>query len=122
MNPASAPRLGVRVAGFGDTGTRRRGRVAIDSGPRRVTQPESRGDGQADGESLADDLPEDETDDPVEEWERYPARVAEENVGYQKLAWYAAPFGDAGVAVVLLAATVNGLRRVGRALIRLLVR
>ena len=61
-------------------------------------------------------------DDPFEEWERYPATEAEENIEYQKVAWYAAPFGDAGVALLVLAAVVNVLRRTGRAVIRLLMR
>ena len=66
--------------------------------------------------------PREEVDDPFEEWQRYPATEAEENIGYQKLAWYAAPFADAGVGLLVLAATLNALRRVGRALIRLLMR
>ncbi len=66
--------------------------------------------------------PPDEADDPFEEWERYPATTAEENIGYQKVAWYGAPFGDAGVGLLVLAASVNVLRRAGRAVIRLLVR
>ena len=72
-------------------------------------------------ESIDDGPPVDEADAPFDAWERYPARVAEENAGYQKLAWYAAPFGDAGVGMLLLAAVVNGLRRAGRVVIRLLV-
>ena len=63
-----------------------------------------------------------ETDDPFEGWERYPATEADENIGYQKLAWYAAPFGTEGVTLLLVAAVVNGLRRAGRTLIRLIVR
>lgn len=66
--------------------------------------------------------PPDGADDAFEEWERYPATRAEENIGYQKVAWYGAPFGDAGVGLLLLAASVNILRRAGRAVIRLLVR
>ncbi|MFO7533290.1 MAG: hypothetical protein R6W93_12575 [Candidatus Limnocylindrales bacterium] len=58
-----------------------------------------------------------ETDDLFEDWERYPAAQAEENIEYQKVAWYGAPFGDAGVALLMLAAVVNVLRRVGRAMI-----
>ena len=61
-------------------------------------------------------------DDPFEEWERYPADEAEENIGYQKLAWFGGAFGDTGVALVVLGAIVNLLRRVGRAIIRLLMR
>jgi hypothetical protein len=71
---------------------------------------------------MADARPEPELDDPFEEWERYPVDEAEENIGYQKLAWYAAPFGSAGVGLLLLAAITNGLRRLGRAAIRLLIR
>ena len=63
-----------------------------------------------------------QADDPFQGWERYPATRAEENIGYQKVAWYGAPFGDAGVGLLLLAASVNVLRRAGRAVIRLLVR
>ena len=63
-----------------------------------------------------------QADDPFDEWERYPATRAEENIGYQKVAWYGAPFGDAGVGLLVLAASVNVLRRAGRAVIRLLVR
>ena len=66
--------------------------------------------------------PRDEADDPFEEWQRYPASQAEENIEYQKIAWYGAPFGDAGVALLVLAAVVDSLRRIGRAVIRLLVR
>ena len=66
--------------------------------------------------------PEFEDDDPFEEWDRHPVDTAQENVGYQRLAWHAAPFGDAGVSVVLLAFVLNGLRRIGRATIRLLLR
>jgi hypothetical protein len=66
--------------------------------------------------------PRDRADDPFDEWERYPATRAEENIGYQKIARYGAPFGDAGVGLLLLAASVNVLRRAGRAVIRLLVR
>lgn len=66
--------------------------------------------------------PSDEADDPFEEWERYPATAAEETVEYQKVAWYAAPFGDAGLALLVLSAAVNVMRRAGRALIRALMR
>lgn len=66
--------------------------------------------------------PSDGADDPFEEWERYPATAAEETVEYQKVAWYAAPFGDAGVALLVLSAAVNVVRRAGRALIRALMR
>ena len=62
-----------------------------------------------------------EAEDPFEDWERYPAIQAEENIEYQKVAWYGAPFGDAGVALLVLAAVLNVLRRVGRAAIRRLV-
>ena len=61
-------------------------------------------------------------DDPFEEWERYPATEAEENVEYQRVAWYGAPFGDAGVALLVLTALVNVLRRVAHAAIRVLMR
>jgi hypothetical protein len=71
---------------------------------------------------MADARPEPELDDPYEAWERYPVDEAEENIGYQKLAWYAAPFGSAGVGLLLLAAIANGLRRLGRAAIRLFIR
>ena len=59
------------------------------------------------------------TPDPFEDWERYPARKSEEQLEYQKLAWYAAPFGSAGMALVVLAMIVNLLRRLGRQLIRI---
>jgi hypothetical protein len=72
--------------------------------------------------SSGDVRPREEADDPFEEWERYPATQAEENIEYQKVAWYGAPFGGAGVALLVLAAVVNVLRRVGRAAIRLLLR
>lgn len=72
--------------------------------------------------SIGDVRPGEEIGDPFEEWERYPATEGEENVEYQKIAWYAAPFGDAGVALLALAAVVNVLRRAGRAVIRLLMR
>jgi hypothetical protein len=71
--------------------------------------------------SSRDSLPREEADDPFEDWERYPATQAEENIEYQKVAWYGAPFGDAGVALLVLAAVLNVLRRVGRAVIRRLV-
>ena len=57
-----------------------------------------------------------------EDWAESPVRDVEESVGYQRLAWYAAPFGDAGIALLVLSFTVNGFRRVGRAIIRLLIR
>jgi hypothetical protein len=60
--------------------------------------------------------------DPFEAWDRHPIDEADENIGYQRLAWFAAPFGDVAVALLALAAVVNGLRRVGRAFIRLLLR
>ena len=66
--------------------------------------------------------PGDVDEDPFEEWERYPATEAEENINYQKVAWYGAPFGDAGVALLVLAAVANVLRRIGRAAIRVLMR
>lgn len=58
-------------------------------------------------------------EDPFEDWERTPARKAQEQLEYQKLAWYAAPFADAGIALVVLAAAVNLLRRLGRQIIRI---
>ena len=58
-------------------------------------------------------------EDPFEDWERTPATKAQEQLEYQKLAWYAAPFGSAGIALVVLAAFVNLLRRLGRQIIRL---
>lgn len=61
-------------------------------------------------------------DDPFEEWERHPADEAQERLEYQKLAWYAAPFGDAGITLVLLTALVNLARRLGRQFIRLAAR
>ena len=44
------------------------------------------------------------------------------DIGSQKLAWYVAPFGDAGVGWLVLGAITNRLRRLGRAVIRLLMR
>ena len=64
----------------------------------------------------------DEEPDSFEEWERYPARVAEENVGYQRLAWYAGAFGDGAFALLALAVIANTLIRVGRAIVRLVLR
>ena len=58
-------------------------------------------------------------EDPFEEWERYPVDEAEERLGYQKLAWYAAPFGSTGIALLVLAAAVNLLYRAGRQVIRI---
>jgi len=58
-------------------------------------------------------------EDPFEEWERYPVDEAEERLGYQKLAWYAAPFGSTGIALLVLAAVVNLLYRAGRQVIRI---
>jgi hypothetical protein len=72
--------------------------------------------------SNGDDRPSEEAEDPFDDWERYPATEAEENVEYQKIAWYGAPFGDAGVALLVLAVIVNALRRGVRAAIRLLMR
>lgn len=57
-----------------------------------------------------------------EDWERYPADEAEERIEYQKLAWLSAPFGSAGVALGLLAAAVDLLRRSGRQVIRIAAR
>jgi len=51
--------------------------------------------------------------------QHYPADQAEENIEYQQLAWYSAPFGSTGITLLLLAAAVNLTRRAGRALIRL---
>ena len=61
-------------------------------------------------------------DDRFAEWERYPADRANEQLEQQKLAWYAAPWADAGVAVVVLAIAVGLLRRFGREVIRLAAR
>jgi len=61
-------------------------------------------------------------DDPFEEWERHPVDEGKEQLEYQKMAWYAAPFGDAGIALVVLTATINLLRRLGRQIIRLAAR
>lgn len=61
-------------------------------------------------------------DDRFEEWERYPADRANEQLEQQKLAWYAAPWADAGVAVVVLAIAVGLLRRLGREVVRLAAR
>ena len=61
-------------------------------------------------------------DDLFEEWERHPADKANEQLQHQKLAWYAAPWADAGIAVVVLAIVVGLLRRVGRQLVRLAAR
>jgi hypothetical protein len=58
-------------------------------------------------------------EDPFEDWERYPVDEAQERLEYQKLAWYSAPFGSTGIAVVLLAAGVNLARRLGRQVIRI---
>jgi len=58
-------------------------------------------------------------EDPFEDWERYPAQKSQEKLEYQKLAWFAAPFNDAGIAVIILAAAVNLLRRFGRQVIRI---
>ena len=57
-------------------------------------------------------------DDPFEDWERTPERKSREQLEYQKLAWYAAPFSDAGIALVVLAAAVNLPRRLGHQVIR----
>ena len=54
--------------------------------------------------------------------DHYPADQAEENISYQKLAWYSAPFGSTGVAVLVLAVLVNSLKSLGRLGIRLLTR
>ena len=61
-------------------------------------------------------------EDPFEEWERYPADEAKEQLEYQRMAWYSAPFGDAGITLVLLTALVDLLRRLGRQVIRLAAR
>ena len=61
-------------------------------------------------------------EDPFEDWERTPARKSKEQLEYQKLAWYAAPFSDAGIALVVLAAAFNLLRRLGRQAIRVAYR
>jgi len=58
-------------------------------------------------------------DDPFEDWERTPARRSQEQLEYQKLAWYAAPFGSGGIALVAAAALINLLLRLGRQIIRL---
>lgn len=61
-------------------------------------------------------------EDPFEDWERYPADEAHEQLEYQRLAWYSAPWGDAGIALLLLTAAVNLLRRAARQVIRLAAR
>jgi len=66
--------------------------------------------------------PDEELDDVFEEWERYPARVAEENAGYQRLAWFAGALPDMAVSLLALAAMANLLRRAGRQVIRLWIR
>ena len=58
-------------------------------------------------------------EDPFEEWERYPVDEAQDRLGYQKLAWYAAPFGSTGFALLALAVVVGLLRRAGRQVIRI---
>jgi hypothetical protein len=58
----------------------------------------------------------------IEDWEESPVRDIDESVGYQRLAWYAAPFGSAAITLLVLAIILNGLKRVGRAIIRLLIR
>ena len=73
-----------------------------------IAEDEARADTHADG--------------PFEDWEESPVRDIDESVGYQRLAWYAAPFGDAAITLLLLAVAINGFRRVGRAIIRLLIR
>lgn len=90
-------------------------------GWRPMTDRRRTSEERLDSEAVVDTRPGDE-EDPFEEWERYPAHKAEESMSYQKLAWYGAPFGSAGVTLLLLAAVVSGLRRVVRGLIRLLVR
>lgn len=59
------------------------------------------------------------TEDPFEEWDRYPADKAHERSELNRLAWFAAPWGDAGISVMVLALTVGLLRRLGRQVIRL---
>jgi hypothetical protein len=71
--------------------------------------------------SSTDSRPREQADDPFEDWERYPATQADESIEYQKVAWYGASFGDAGVAVLVLAVVLNVLRRIGREVIRRLV-
>ena len=61
-------------------------------------------------------------DERFEEWDRHPADKAQEQLEYQRLAWYSAPWGDAGIAVVVLAAALNVTRRLGRQVIRLAAR
>lgn len=58
-------------------------------------------------------------EDPFEDWERTPARKSEEQLDYQRLAWFSAPFGSAGITVMAMAAAVNLLRRLGREVIRI---
>ncbi len=55
--------------------------------------------------------PRDRSADPFEPLQPTPAERAQETLGYQKLAWYAAPFGSEGVAVLVLAALLSTLRR-----------
>ena len=62
----------------------------------------------------------DESIDVMGSLRRTPGERAEDTLGYQKLAWYAAPFGSEGVAVLVLAAAMNLLRAMALATIRLL--
>lgn len=61
-------------------------------------------------------------EDPFEDWERYPAAKSEEQLGYQRLAWFAAPFGSTAIVLLVFAAAINLLRRLGRQVIRLAYR
>ena len=74
-----------------------------------------------DDDRLEDDHPF-EDDDPFEDWERYPSTEAQEQAEYQKLAWFSAPFGSAGVTLLLMAAAVDLLRRLGRQIVRIAYR
>jgi hypothetical protein len=58
-------------------------------------------------------------DDPFEDWERTPARRSQEQLEYQKLAWYAAPFGSGRIGLVAVAVFINLLLRLGRQIIRI---
>jgi hypothetical protein len=88
---------------------------------KRMRGAEWRRAAEADGPSQPLD-PETELEDPLASLDHYPADQAQENIGYQKLAWYSAPFGSTGVALLVLALVVDLVRRVAKAGIRLLVR
>jgi hypothetical protein len=104
--------------GVGSSRLERRARVAAGSSADPAEPSATGATDQHQRKSPADE----EADRPFEDWERYPMHEAEENVEYQKLAWYAAPFGDGAIGLLILAFVINGLRRVARAVMRLLMR